>query len=64
MEIFLNYGKAQLSVTLPDELDVSIIRKPEMPLLDDPAAVLEAAFAAPITPRFLDSVPPDVKTIS
>lgn len=47
MEIFLNYGKAQLSVTLPDELDVSIIRKPEMPLLDDPVAVLEAAFAAP-----------------
>ena len=47
MEIFLNYDKAQLSVTLPDELDVSIIRKPEMPLLDDPVAVLEAAFAAP-----------------
>ena len=47
MDISLNYGKAQLSVTLSDELDVSIIRKPEMPLLDDPVAALEAAFAKP-----------------
>ena len=47
MDISLNYGKAQLSVTLPDALDVSIIRKPEMPLLNDPVAVLEAAFSAP-----------------
>jgi len=47
MDISLNYGKAKLSVTLPDALNVSVIRKPKMPLLDDPVAVLEAAFANP-----------------
>ncbi|MDP6474474.1 MAG: nickel-dependent lactate racemase [Alphaproteobacteria bacterium] len=47
MDISLNYGKSQLSVSLPDELDVSVIRKPEMPLLDDPVAALESAFANP-----------------
>ena len=47
MDISLNYGKSQLSVSLPDTLDVKVIRKPEMPLLDDPVAALEAAFANP-----------------
>ena len=47
MDISLNYGKSLLTVTLPDDLDVSIIRKPDMPLLDDPVAALEASFAKP-----------------
>jgi nickel-dependent lactate racemase len=47
MDISLNYGKAQLAVALPDGLDVTIIRRPAMPLLGDPVAALEAAFAKP-----------------
>ncbi len=47
MDISLNYGKAQLSVSLPDELEISVIRKPDMPLLDDPVAALENAFDKP-----------------
>ena len=47
MDISLNYGKTQLVVTLPDDLEVSVIRKPDMPLLDDPVATLEASFAKP-----------------
>ncbi|MBT3170771.1 MAG: DUF2088 domain-containing protein, partial [Rhodospirillaceae bacterium] len=47
MDISLNYGRSQLSVALPDELDVTVIRKPDMPLLADPVAALEASFAAP-----------------
>ena len=47
MDISLNYGRSQLAVTLPDELDITIIRKPDMPLLADPVAALEAAFANP-----------------
>jgi nickel-dependent lactate racemase len=47
MDISLNYGKTQLAVSLPDDLDVSIIRKPDMPLLDDPVAALEASFVRP-----------------
>ncbi|MBI05682.1 MAG: hypothetical protein CMM54_01735 [Rhodospirillaceae bacterium] len=47
MDISLNYGKTQLVVTLPDDLEVRVIRKPDMPLLDDPVATLEASFAKP-----------------
>ncbi|MBT3629285.1 MAG: DUF2088 domain-containing protein, partial [Rhodospirillaceae bacterium] len=47
MDISLNYGRSQLSVALPDELDVTVIRKPDMPLLADPVAALQASFAAP-----------------
>jgi len=47
MEISLNYGKSQLAVALPDNLDLTVIRKPDMPLLADPVATLEASFANP-----------------
>jgi len=47
MDISLNYGKSELAVALPDNLDVTVIRKPDMPLLDDPVAALEASFANP-----------------
>ncbi len=47
MDISLYYGKSGLVLSLPDELDVSVIRKLEMPLLDDPVAALEAAFDTP-----------------
>ena len=47
MDISLNYGKSELAVALSDNLDVTVIRKPDMPLLDDPVAALEASFANP-----------------
>ena len=47
MDIFLNYGKTPLAVSLPDDLDVNVIRKPSMPLLNDPVAALEASFVKP-----------------
>ncbi len=47
MEISLNYGKSQLAVALPDTLDVTMICKPDMPLLSDPVAALETSFTAP-----------------
>ncbi len=62
MDISLNYGKAQLLVSLPDELDVSVIRKPEMPLLGDPVAALETAFAKPDGGPPLADLARDAKT--
>src|SRR5476649_2377706 len=38
MNLELRYGRGTLSVRLPENLDVSVIRKPAMPLLPDPAA--------------------------
>jgi nickel-dependent lactate racemase len=43
----MNYGRAGLSVHLPDELDVTVLRKPPMPLLPDPKAAVIQALARP-----------------
>ena len=48
MRIELNYGRGKLPVDLADNLDLSVIRKPAMPLLDDPAAAIQQALATPV----------------
>ncbi len=47
MRIELNYGRGTLPVDLPDDLQVTVVRKPSMPLLPAPAAAVRAALAAP-----------------
>jgi lactate racemase len=43
MQVELNYGRGKLSVDLPEDLHVMLVRKPAMPVLPDPhAAVLQA----------------------
>lgn len=41
MKIPLLYGKRTLDVELPDALDVTVIRKPNMPLVPDPQGAIE-----------------------
>lgn len=41
MKIPLLYGKRTLDVVLPDTLDVTVIRKPNMPLVADPRGAIE-----------------------
>jgi lactate racemase len=48
MDVELLYGRGTLSVQLPSDLDVTVIRKPEMPILTNPEASVRAALAAPI----------------
>ena len=48
MHIDLQYGKTGLPLALPAEWDVTVYRKPAMPLLDDPAEALRGAFRDPI----------------
>ena len=44
--IELNYGRGRLPVDLPDEIDLRVIRKRQMPVLPDPeGAVREGAGA-------------------
>ena len=47
MRVELNYGRSRLAVDLDPAWDVTVVRKPDMPALADPAAALEAAFDAP-----------------
>jgi nickel-dependent lactate racemase len=48
MRVELNYGKGLLPVELDDSWDVSVIRKPEMPVLPDAARAVELALSDPV----------------
>jgi nickel-dependent lactate racemase len=44
----LNYGRQKLPLELPDNIDVTVIRKPPMPALPDPAAAIRRALQHPV----------------
>jgi nickel-dependent lactate racemase len=48
MRVELNYGRGKLPVELADELDVTIVRKPVMPVLPDPEDAVRQALARPV----------------
>jgi lactate racemase len=48
MKIDLLYGRRGLSVSLPDDLQVQVIRKHPMPLLSDPAGAVRQALEKPV----------------
>lgn len=48
VEVELNYGRGTLSVELPDDLDVTVVRKRPMPVLEDPAAAVAEALGRPV----------------
>lgn len=51
MRIELSFGRGTLPVELPDDLDVTVVRKPDMPVLPDPAAAVRDALARPVEAR-------------
>ena len=51
MHIDLRYGKGSFRLELDPAWDVTVIRKPEMPLLADPLAAVHTALAAPVGAR-------------
>ena len=48
MRVALNYGRGQVTVDLPDDLDITLIRKPAMPAIVDARAAPRAALMAPV----------------
>ena len=48
MHIALPFGRGTLPVDLPPELSVTVVRKPPMPVVADPAAAVRHALAHPI----------------
>ena len=48
MQIDLRYGKGTTPLELPDDVPVTIVRKPDMPLLDDPVAAVTDAINQPV----------------
>jgi len=51
MHIDLRYGKGAFRLDLDPAWDVTVIRKPAMPLLADPVGAVRAALAAPVGAR-------------
>ena len=51
MKIELSYGRGTLPVELPDGLEVTVLRKPAMPVLPDPSGAVRAALARPTGAR-------------
>ena len=48
IDVALSYGVDQLSITLPEELDISVIRKPAMPGISESSTALSTAFEDPV----------------
>ncbi len=53
MRIDLSFGRGTLPLELPDDLDVTVVRKPDMPVLPDAPAAVARALASPVSARSL-----------
>ena len=56
MEVELAFGTTGLTVDLPGEARPTVIRKPQMAVIEDPTEAIEAALAAPIGSPPLDQL--------
>jgi len=48
MQIDLLYGKGTQLLALPEDVTATVIRKPRMPVVEDPSAAVRAALASPV----------------
>ncbi|MFN0039196.1 MAG: nickel-dependent lactate racemase [Burkholderiales bacterium] len=53
MHFDLNYGRSGLTLNLPDDWDITVIRKPPMPVEANPSQAVRAALSAPVQARSL-----------
>jgi nickel-dependent lactate racemase len=62
MRVIMNYGKVGLPLDLPDHWDVTVIRKPPMPVLEDPVGAVAASFSKPVGSRPLAELARESRT--
>jgi len=48
-KVELSYGRGRLALDLPDDLEVTVIRKPGMPVIPDPQEAVRSALVEPIS---------------
>ncbi|HUP81440.1 MAG TPA: hypothetical protein VM260_23015, partial [Pirellula sp.] len=46
--ISIRYGKGELHIRLPQGCEPTIIRKPDMPVLEDPLAAIRDSLSKPV----------------
>jgi nickel-dependent lactate racemase len=52
----LNYGRRKLPLALPNDLHVTVVRKPPMPMLPDPLTAVRRALQEPVGAASLDQL--------
>ena len=63
MNVNLRYGRGELSIDLPQELDVTLIRKPKMPIIETATLSINEALSNPISSPSLDELSVGIKTV-
>ena len=58
----LLYGRGELSVDLPETSDVTLIRKPKMPKLEDPTLAVESTLSSPTASALLKNHAKNART--
>ena len=61
-EVQLLYGREPLRVTLPEGCRPTLIEKPEMPIPEDPVALIKAAIDGPVGSPALETLGADAQT--
>jgi lactate racemase len=56
MRVELNYGRRKLPLALPNDLHVTVVRKPPMPMLPDPLTAVRRALQEPVGAASLDQL--------
>jgi nickel-dependent lactate racemase len=64
MQVELNYGRRTLAVELPDELPVTVVRKPAMPVLSDPVAAVQKALREPVGTSSLERLARNARSVA
>jgi nickel-dependent lactate racemase len=62
MQVELNYGRRTLPVELPDDLPVTVVRKPAMPVLPDPVVAVQKALREPVGTPSLEQLARDARS--
>ena len=52
----LRYGRGSLEISVPDKVDVTVIQKPTMPVIDDPVAAVMQALQNPVSTKPLSQL--------
>lgn len=63
MTIELRYGRGTIPLGIPDGVTATVIRKPDMPILDDPSAAVSQALDQPVDAPRLDVLAADASTV-
>ena len=64
MQVELNYGRGKLPIQLPDDLQVTVLRKQPMAVLPDPSAAVRKALQEPVEAAALEKLARTARSVA